>query len=98
MADVPLLDKVLAMADAGLVTGASGRNWGSYGAEVQLAAGVTGAQKALLCDPQTSGGLLVACARDALADVLAIFARHGGAQANLIGGMVGGAPRVSVEL
>jgi hypothetical protein len=42
--------------------------------------------------------LLVACARDALADVLAIFARHGGAQANLIGGMVGGAPRVSVEL
>jgi selenide,water dikinase len=59
---------------------------------------VTGAQKALLCDPQTSGGLLVACARDALADVLAIFARHGGAQANLIGGMVGGAPRVSVEL
>ena len=98
MADVPLLDNVLAMAAAGLVTGASGRNWGSYGAEVQLAAGVTGAHKALLCDPQTSGGLLVACAPDALAAVMAIFARHGGAPASLIGGMTGGAPRVSVEL
>jgi selenide,water dikinase len=98
MAEVPLLDKVLAMADAGLVTGASGRNWGSYGAEVELAAGVTPAQKALLCDPQTSGGLLIACAPDTLTDVLAIFARHGGAQARLIGGMIAGAPRVSVEL
>jgi selenide,water dikinase len=98
MAQVPLLDKVLAMADAGLVTGASGRNWRSYGAEVELAARVTDAHKALLCDPQTSGGLLVACAPDALADVMATFARHGGAQASLIGGMIGGAPRVSVEL
>ena len=98
MADVPLLDKVLAMADAGHVTGASGRNWGSYGAEVQVAAGVTSAQRALLCDPQTSGGLLVACAPNALAAVMATFARHGGAQASLIGQMVGGAPRVSVEL
>jgi selenide,water dikinase len=57
-----------------------------------------GTHKALLCDPQTSGGLLVAGAPDALADVLATFARHGGAQASLIGGMMGGAPRVAVEL
>jgi selenide,water dikinase len=98
MAEVPLLDKVLAMADAGLVTGASGRNWRSYGAEVELAAHVTPAHKALLCDPQTSGGLLVACAPEALADVLATFARHGGAQARLIGSMIDGAPRVSVQL
>ena len=98
MAQVPLLDKVLGMADAGLVTGASGRNWRSCGAEVELAAHVTDAHKALLCDPQTSGGLLVACAPDALADVIATFARYGGARARVIGGMIGGAPRVSVEL
>ena len=59
---------------------------------------VMGTHKALLCDPQTSDGLLVAGAPDALADVLATFARHGGAQASLIGGMMGGAPRVAVEL
>jgi len=51
-----------------------------------------------LCDPQTSGGLLVACSPDALADVMATFDRHGCATAGLIGGMMGGAPRVSVEL
>ncbi len=98
MADVPLLDRVLAMADAGLVTGASARNWTSYGAEVQLGPRVTGAHKALLCDPQTSGGLLVACAPDALADVMATFERHGCAQAGLIGGMIAGPSRVTVEL
>jgi selenide,water dikinase len=98
LAQAPLLDKVLAMADAGLVTGASGRNWRAYGAEVELTARATEAHKALLCDPQTSGGLMVACAPDALADVMAAFARHGGAQASVIGSMIGGAPRVSVEL
>jgi selenide, water dikinase len=98
MAKVPLLDQVLAMADAGLVTGASGRNWRSYGGEVDLAGRVTDAQRALLSDPQTSGGLLVACAADALADVMATFARHGGARASLIGSMTAGAPRISVEI
>ena len=98
MAEVPLLDKVLAMADAGLVSGASGRNWRSYGAEVDLAARVTDAHKALLCDPQTSGGLLVACAPGALLDVMALFERHGCAQAGRIGGMIAGPSGVTVEL
>jgi selenide,water dikinase len=98
MAHVPLLVNVLTMAAAGLVTGASARNWRSYGAEVELAVRITDAHKALLCDPQTSGGLLVACAPDALADVMAIFARHSGARASLIGDMIPGSPRVSVEL
>jgi selenide,water dikinase len=98
MADVPLLDNVLAMADAGIVTGASARNWASYGADVELAPALKGPQKALLCDPQTSGGLLVACAQDALAEVMATFERHGFAHAGLIGGMVAGEPPVAVDL
>lgn len=97
MADVPLLNNVLAMADAGFVTGASMRNWTSYGPEVQLSTDITGAQKDLLCDPQTSGGLLVSCATNSLADVMATFERHGFTQARVIGGMVAGEPRVSVE-
>jgi selenide,water dikinase len=96
MSSVPLLDKVLAMAERGFVTGASGRNWASYGTSVQLAAGVTSAQQALLCDPQTSGGLLVACAEDAVGEVMAIFERQGFEGAAVIGTMVGGDPKVAV--
>ena len=41
--------------------------------------------QALLSDPQTSGGLLVACAPEAVAEVLAIFQRHGFADAADVG-------------
>jgi selenide,water dikinase len=97
MSGVPLLDNVLALAERGFVTGASGRNWASYGDSVQLVAGVTSAQQALLCDPQTSGGLLVACEEDAAAEVMTTFERHGFEGAAVIGTMASGAPRVSVK-
>jgi selenide,water dikinase len=98
MAGVPLLDNVLAMAEAGLLTGASARNWASYGADVELSPRLTSAHKAVLCDPQTSGGLLVACTQDVLVEVMASFERHGCAHAGLIGGMVAGKPRVVADL
>jgi selenide,water dikinase len=97
MSSVPLLDNVLALAESGLVTGASGRNWGSYGASVQLTPGVTSAQQALLCDPQTSGGLLVSCTEEAAGDVLQTFARYGFEGAAAIGTMAAGAAQVSVS-
>ena len=97
MSSVPLLDGVLAMAERGLVTGASGRNWASYGTSVQLAPGVTNAQQALLCDPQTSGGLLVACAEDVVGEVMTIFERYGFEGAAVIGTMAAGASQVSVS-
>jgi selenide, water dikinase len=96
MTSVPLLDGVLDLADRGLITGASGRNWASYGDEVRLAPEVTRAQQALLCDPQTSGGLLVACSEAAVGDVMATFQRHGFQHAAVMGKMVTGAPEVSV--
>jgi selenide,water dikinase len=74
---VPLLSGARALAAQGMVTGASARNWDGYGAEVQLAAGLTNVDRALLTDPQTSGGLLVSCEANAVADVLAVFRRHG---------------------
>lgn len=97
MASIPLLPDTLAMAHAGLVTGASARNWMSFGSDVRLDPRLDEAHKALLCDPQTSGGLLVACARNAAADVLEVFARYGFEQARLIGGVADGEPRVTVE-
>jgi selenide,water dikinase len=84
-ARVPLLPGVRALALQGLVTGASGRNWAGYGAEVALPAGFSAADQALLTDPQTSGGLLVSCTETALPEVLAVFRRHGFAAAAEIG-------------
>ncbi len=85
---VPLVHGVRELAAAGMVTGASGRNWAAYGAEVALAEGVSAVDQALLSDPQTSGGLLVACAPEVVADVLATFRRHGFAEAAEVGEIV----------
>ena len=56
---VPMLAGVEAMAVNGFITGASGRNWAGYGADVELDAALPKVAQALLGDPQTSGGLLV---------------------------------------
>ena len=100
MSIVPLLDNVVALAEAGCVTGASARNWSSYGAEVELNSQLDRVARSLLCDPQTSGGLLVACAPDAVPGAIDVFERHGFARATLIGHMGARAddgPRVIVD-
>ena len=82
---VPVFDGVRELATAGFITGASGRNWAGYGAEVALPQGFGAVDQALLSDPQTSGGLLVSCAPGALPQVMAAFAQHGFAQACVVG-------------
>jgi len=82
---VPLLDGVQALAQQGFITGASGRNWAGYGAEVAVPQGFSAVDQALLSDPQTSGGLLVSCAPSSLEEVMAVFAQHGFAQATVVG-------------
>lgn len=84
-ARVPLLAGVRELAAQGLVTGASGRNWAGYGAEVELPAGFAAEDRALLTDPQTSGGLLVACASEVVGEVIDLFRRDGFADAAEIG-------------
>ena len=96
LADVPLLPQVRQLADTGNITGASNRNWQGYGAQVQLADGLSAIDKAILTDPQTAGPLLVACAPDAVEQVLAIFHAEGFAEATVIGEMLEGSTGVSV--
>jgi selenide,water dikinase len=96
-ARVPLHPGVLALAREGLVTGASKRNWAGYGAEVACD-DVDDAGRALLTDPQTSGGLLVACAPDAEQEVLRTFRAEGFEHAAVIGRVEpSGTPRVRVR-
>jgi selenide,water dikinase len=93
---LPWLPGVRGMAQAGMITGASGRNWASYGAAIALDAGVDEVSRALLTDPQTSGGLLVACDRDSAAQVLKELTAQGFTQAAVVGEMVQGEAGVEV--
>jgi selenide,water dikinase len=82
---VPLLPGVRQLAGSGCITGASARNWAGYGDAVELRPRLGDTDRALLTDPQTSGGLLVSCAPAVLDEVLGIFARHGFAAARPVG-------------
>ncbi len=82
---VPLLPGVRELAARGMVTGASGRNWAGYGKDVRLPGTFAAEDRALLTDPQTSGGLLVACSPDAVDAVRAVFERHGFGHAAVVG-------------
>ena len=89
-ADLPLIDEALDWVKAGVATGASTRNWASYGAEVTLPEGCEPWQQKLLTDPQTAGGLLVSCSPDSVEAVLACFADDGFDAARVIGQMTEG--------
>ncbi len=95
--DVPLLPGAERLAQAGVGTGAARRNWASYGAEVRLGSELPGWWQGLLCDPQTSGGLLVAVAPETAEDALDAVRRAGFGRAAVIGRLEEGTPRVSVE-
>ena len=96
-ARVPLIDGARALAQAGFITGASGRNWAGYGTDVDLPEGFAPEDRALLTDPQTSGGLLVACAPEAVGEVMDIFRRQGFGAAAEIGEVQAGAGRLRVR-
>jgi selenide,water dikinase len=93
---VPLLPQAHALARESIATGASGRNWSGYGNRVELGKQMGDAEKALLTDPQTSGGLLVAAAPAAVERVLEIFRSEGFAQAAVVGEIIAGEPKVVV--
>lgn len=94
---IPLLPSALKLVQDGLNTGAAGRNWSSYGHEVALSGDLMTWQKNLLCDPQTSGGLLVTCAPSQTEKVLSLFHESGFTAAAAVGALTEGAAEVSVQ-
>ena len=93
---LPVLPGALDLAREGFTTGASKRNFTSYGDKASLGASIDDAGKALLTDPQTSGGLLVSCTPDAVPEVLRLFADEGFGRAAVIGEITTGEPAVRV--
>ena len=95
--DVPLLKEAERLARQGLVTGASARNWSSYGNAVALPKNLPDWQRTLLTDPQTSGGLLVACAADRAKTLLQEIVAAGNPSARIIGHAEAGEPGIRVS-
>lgn len=93
---VPLLARAEELARDGFVTGASHRNWAAYGEAVALPEACPDWRRHLLTDPQTSGGLLVACAHERAEAILSTIRDAGFAQAAIIGRIEAGAPTARV--
>jgi selenide, water dikinase len=93
---LPLLDGVADLARVPYRTGAATRNWDSYGEEVILASDMSGWHRDLLCDPQTSGGLLIAVAPDGAKPVLDILHGAGFDSAGAIGEMRAGTAAIEI--
>ena len=93
---LPLLPGVAALARDGVGTGAAARNWASYSADVSLPSSTPDWQRGLLCDPQTSGGLLIAASPSAADEVLAQARTAGFAMAAVVGEVLAGPARVHV--
>lgn len=94
---LPVLSAALHLAQQGYVTGASERNWESCARDVTLPGGMADWKQKLLCDPQTSGGLLVACSAESAGQVLSIFQEQGFKQAREIGRLAAGPAGVTVR-
>ena len=96
-ADAPaLLAGVEALAQAGVRTGAAARNWTSYGADVRLPPGLPDWRRDILCDPQTSGGLLIAVDPDRAEGLMTEVRSAGFAAARVVGRLAAGAPEIRV--
>jgi len=94
--DIPLLTEAASLSQQGFVTGASHRNWDSYGTQVTLPAGLPDWQRHLLSDPQTSGGLLVACAPEKADEIVQTIRAAGHPAAQVIGHAESGVPGIKI--
>jgi selenide,water dikinase len=93
---LPFFPAALRYAESGIATGASKRNWSSYGGDVDLPEGLQDWQRTLLCDPQTSGGLLIACAPEAEAETVALLHGSGFKSATSIGSLRAGPAKIAI--
>lgn len=87
---VPLLPGVEALARDGVRTGAAARNWESYGEAVRAPADCEGWRRDVLCDPQTSGGLLIAVDPASAPRLLAMAKEAGFPDSAVVGRLAAG--------
>jgi selenide, water dikinase len=91
-----VLPGVEALLQAGVRTGASSRNWASYGQSVAIPPGLADWQQDLLTDPQTSGGLLVAVSEADADAAMALALEAGFEGSRFVGRALAGLPQLRV--
>ena len=94
---VPLFTEARRFAEMGISTGGAKRNWASYGHEVELPPDAPDWWRGLLCDPQTSGGLLIACSRESVPEVLELLRSRNFEGARVVGEFSATEPHVRVR-
>ena len=94
---LPTLDRdgLRAYHAAGCIPGGTRRNQASYGADLDTE-GVSDFERDLLCDPQTSGGLLISAAPSVKSEVEAVL-EQAGCFAQPVGEVLSGKGRVRLQ-
>ena len=69
-----IIEKIKSYVDEGCIPGGTIRNWESYGNNIGI---ITDFEKAILADPQTSGGLLIAVDKETVKDLENLFQKNG---------------------
>ena len=82
---IPVIESARELLVQGVMSVAANRNYNSYGQQVDFGDSIEEYEKNLLCDPQTNGGLLVACAPHCVDEVLDAFHHDGCTEACVIG-------------
>ena len=87
---LPVLDGTLELIDAGMVPGGTHRNLDSLEDGVVWDDSLTDADKFLMADPQTSGGMLISVAEESLEELLSRLRDLGTLAADVVGEIVPG--------
>lgn len=74
LSEVPKMDDIQYYIDEGCIPGGTHRNWSSYGDGIQLQ---NESDRLILCDPQTSGGLLIAVQNESSNEVESLLREEG---------------------
>ncbi len=95
--DLPFLIEAERLVQQQFVTGASARNWASYAESVMLPSDFPEWRRQLLTDPQTSGGLLIACDPGRAVDITRAIIDAGYPRACIIGHAEAGPPSITIR-
>jgi len=96
LAHVPVIEAARAYVDAGIAPGGTHANWRFLNDWVDYDA-IDEASQLLLCDAQTSGGLLIAVPEASAPALVRALEARGAPCASIIGRFVAGAPRIRVR-
>lgn len=86
-AQLPFIETAVQLAQSGVATGASNRNWQGYGDSIILPDEAQLWHRNLITDPQTSGGLLISCTEEALPKVQQAILAEQGNEGSIVGKM-----------